>query len=99
MFQESLEAKVDVLPWEEARDEAEVREVRTPEVDRSRDALLTSFGKATLDDRYLMPGESYQDRFAAAARAFADDTAHARRLYDYISRLWFMPATPVLSNG
>ena len=25
--------------------------------------------------------------------------AHAQRLYDYISRLWFMPATPVLSNG
>ena len=24
---------------------------------------------------------------------------HAQRLYDYISKLWFMPATPVLSNG
>ena len=30
---------------------------------------------------------------------FSDDSAHAQRLYDYISRLWFMPATPVLSNG
>lgn len=68
-------------------------------VDRSRDELLTAFGKATLDDRYLMPGESYQDLFARVASYYADDHAHAQRLYDYISRLWFMPATPVLSNG
>jgi ribonucleoside-diphosphate reductase alpha chain len=69
------------------------------QVDRSRDALLTDFGRATLDDRYLLPGESYQDLFARVASAYGDDAAHAQRLYDYISRLWFMPATPVLSNG
>ncbi len=68
-------------------------------IDRSRDALLTDFGKATLDDRYLMPGESYQDLFARVASAYGDDAAHSQRIYDYISRLWFMPATPVLSNG
>ena len=34
-----------------------------------------------------------------AATAFADDEAHAQRLYDYVSKLWFMFATPVLSNG
>lgn len=68
-------------------------------VDRSRDGLLTEFGKATLTDRYLMPGESYQDMFARVAMHFADDSAHAQRLYDYISKLWFMPATPILSNG
>ena len=68
-------------------------------IDRSRDALLTDFGKATLDDRYLLPGESYQDLFARVASAYGDDAAHAQRIYDYISRLWFMPATPVLSNG
>jgi len=67
--------------------------------DPSRDDLLTDFGKKTLVDRYLLPGESYQDMFARAATAYADDTAHAQRLYDYMSRLWFMPATPVLSNG
>src|SRR3954453_9075526 len=69
------------------------------QVDRTRDALLTDFGKATLDDRYLLPGESYQDLFARVASAFADDLDHAQRLYDAMSRLWFMPATPVLSNG
>ncbi len=69
------------------------------EVDHSRDALLTDFGKDTLKDRYLLPGESYQDLFVRVASAYADDQAHAQRLYDYISKLWFMPATPVLSNG
>ncbi len=67
--------------------------------DASRDALLTEFGKDTLRDRYLLPGETYQDLFARVASAYADDAVHAQRLYDYISKLWFMPATPVLSNG
>jgi ribonucleoside-diphosphate reductase alpha chain len=73
--------------------------VRKVEVDRSRDALLTEFGKTTLEDRYLLAGESYQDMFARVATAYADDADHAQRVYDYISNLWFMPATPVLSNG
>ena len=68
-------------------------------LDRSRDALLTAFGKATLTDRYLMPGESFQDMFARVACAYADDVDHAQRIYDAMSQLWFMPATPVLSNG
>ena len=68
-------------------------------LDRSRDELLTPFGKATLTDRYLMPGESFQDMFARVSCAYADDVHHAQRLYDFMSRLWFMPATPILSNG
>nr|WP_226896298.1 ribonucleoside-diphosphate reductase subunit alpha [Polymorphobacter sp. PAMC 29334] len=68
-------------------------------VDRSRDALLTDFGRETLKDRYLLPGESYQDLFARVAAAYADSAEHAQRLYDYMSKLWFMPSTPVLSNG
>ncbi|HTN11312.1 MAG TPA: ribonucleoside-diphosphate reductase subunit alpha [Acetobacteraceae bacterium] len=68
-------------------------------VDRSRDKLITDFGRATLDDRYLLPGEGYQDLFARVASFYGEDAAHAQRLYDYISRLWYMPATPVLSNG
>lgn len=64
-----------------------------------RDALLTAFGKATLNDRYLLKHENFQQLFARVATAYADDEAHANRLYDYISQLWFMPATPILSNG
>src|SRR6195952_5194015 len=68
-------------------------------IDRSRDALLTDFGRATLDNRYLMPGEGYQDLFARVSSYYGDDAAHAQRIYDYMSRHWFMPATPILSNG
>ncbi len=68
-------------------------------LDPTRDTLLTSFGRATLEDRYLLPDETPQEMFARVALAFADDSDHAQRLYDYMSALWFMPATPVLSNG
>ena len=68
-------------------------------IDRSRDAKLTDFGKATLKDRYLGQNESYQDLFARVASTYSDDNLHAQRVYNYISNLWFMPATPVLSNG
>ncbi|MDC7677115.1 ribonucleoside-diphosphate reductase subunit alpha [Asticcacaulis sp. LKC15W] len=78
---------------------AEFKLVKQVVTDPSRDAVLTDFGKKTLDDRYLMPGESYQDMFARVATTYADDAEHAQRIYDYISQLWFMPATPVLSNG
>jgi ribonucleoside-diphosphate reductase alpha chain len=71
----------------------------TLKIDRSRDANLTDFGKATLLDRYLGQNESFQDLFARVASTYADDNLHAQRLYNYISNLWFMPATPVLSNG
>ena len=81
------------------RDLAALEVVPSIRIDRARDALLTDFGKATLEDRYLLPGESYQDMFARVARVYSDDVEHAQRIYDYMSRLWFMPATPVLSNG
>ena len=68
-------------------------------IDRSRDDRLTRFGKATMQDRYLLEGESFQDMFSRVAKFYADDYEHAQRLYDYISKLWFMPATPILSNG
>ena len=71
----------------------------TIKIDRSKDENLTNFGKATLTDRYLGQNESFQDLFARVASVYADDNLHAQRLYNYISNLWFMPATPVLSNG
>ena len=69
-------------------------------IDYSKDKLLTEFSMKTLQDRYMIPGESSpQEAFARAATAFSDDEDHAQRLYDYASNLWFMFATPVLSNG
>jgi len=71
----------------------------TIKINRSRDRNLTDFGRATLSDRYLGANESYQDLFARVASYYGDNNLHAQRIYNYISNLWFMPATPVLSNG
>jgi ribonucleoside-diphosphate reductase alpha chain len=68
-------------------------------LDQTKDDMLTDFGKAVLQDRYLMPGENYQNLFARVADTYGDDLAHSQRIYSYISKLWFMPATPILSNG
>jgi ribonucleoside-diphosphate reductase alpha chain len=69
-------------------------------IDYSRDALLDSYAIRILKDRYMIEGEtSPQDAFARAAKAFADDDAHAQRIYDYASKLWFMFSTPILANG
>jgi len=90
---------LDIVHREEPLDVIQTERGVRVTVDRARDAKLTEFGKETLSDRYLMPDESYQDLFARVATHYADDSAHAQRLYDYISNLWFMPSTPVLSNG
>ncbi|GHM59782.1 MAG: ribonucleoside-diphosphate reductase [Candidatus Mesenet longicola] len=68
-------------------------------VNHGKNDNLTDFGKAVLSDRYLVKNESYQDLFARVSVYYADNSAHAQRLYDYISNLWFMPSTPILSNG
>ena len=69
-------------------------------IDLGRDARLTRHALETLQDRYLVGDEtSPQQAFARASAAFADDAAHGQRIYDYVSRGWFMFATPVLSNG
>lgn len=60
---------------------------------------LTDFGRAVLKDRYLLEGENYNDLFLRVAKAYGNDKDHSDRLYSYICKMWFMPATPVLSNG
>ena len=71
----------------------------TVKINRTKDSNLTNFGKATLSDRYLGLNESFQDLFARVASTYADNNLHGQRIYNYISDLWFMPATPILSNG
>ncbi len=68
-------------------------------INHKKDDNLSVFGKAVLKDRYLLPNESCQELFARVASHYADNQDHAQRIYDYISDLWFMPATPILSNG
>ena len=71
----------------------------TINIAETRDELLTEFGKTVLKDRYLLEGESIQQGFARAAEAHSDDSAHAQRIYDYASKLWFMFSSPILSNS
>lgn len=68
-------------------------------INKTRDDLLSKFGKAVLNDRYLIPEEDYQDLFARVASYYSDNEEHANHIYDYMSKLYFMPSTPILSNG
>lgn len=62
--------------------------------------MLTDFGKATLADRYYWKEEKEpEDLFWRVANAYGSSSIHASRMYGYMSNLWFMPATPILSNG
>lgn len=76
-----------------------VREYKGIIIDDSRDEKFTQFGKKTLEERYLLENETFQELFARVATHFSDSPAHAQRMYDYMSRHWFMPSTPILSNG
>ena len=95
------QTSVKVLPLERQKEVKENYESEKSftKLDYKRDKYLTDFGKATLIDRYLLPGEKFQDMFWRVAKNYSDNQEHAKRIYDYISKLWFMPATPVLSNG
>lgn len=68
-------------------------------LDVNKNDFLTPFGKVTMENQYLYDEESYQELFERVASTYADDNAHAQRMYEYISSLWFMPATPILGNA
>lgn len=70
-------------------------------IDLSRDALLSEQALDLVEKFYLRPGDtSPQEAYARMARCYsAGDNALAQRIYDYISRGWFMAASPVLSNA
>lgn len=65
----------------------------------SVEELLTDFGRAVLKDRYLLPNEEPSDLFRRVTNAYGNDVDHSDRLFQYMSKMWFMPATPILSNG
>ena len=63
-------------------------------IDITKDDMLPKNAVDILRDRYMLPEEiSPQESFARACMAFADNKAHAERLYKYVSNLWFMFAT------
>lgn len=66
----------------------------------NRDENLKDFGKSLLENFYLRPDETIQEGFARASFAWSNgDIELAQRLYDYVSKGWFMFASPVLSNA
>ena len=77
----------------------------TVEVNYDRDDLLTDYAVGMLKDFYMVDGEtSPQDAYARASTAWSMykgqlDDVLARRLYEYVSKKWFMFASPVLSNA
>lgn len=69
-------------------------------IDNTKESNITEFGKHKLMDGYLTPEETTaQEMFARVAAHLGDDLDHAQRLYNYMSDLWFMPASPILSNA
>lgn len=66
----------------------------------NRDDNLKDFGKSLLENFYLKNDETIQEGFARASFAWSNgDKELAQRLYDYVSKGWFMFASPVLSNA
>lgn len=66
----------------------------------AKDEFLPEISKKTLKERYYYQNEdSPQKIFARVASYYAKNKAQAKRLYNYMSDLWFMPSTPILSNG
>lgn len=68
-------------------------------IDYSRDDLLEDYSQRLLNEYYVHDNECIQEAFMRASKAFADDDAHAQRLYESVSQLHFMFATPVLANA
>jgi len=74
-------------------------------IDKKRDDLLTDYAIGMLKDFYMRGHEkSPQEAYMRASKAWSTyqgimDEGLAERLYDYVSRRWFMFASPVLSNA
>jgi ribonucleoside-diphosphate reductase alpha chain len=60
---------------------------------------LTDFGKSVLIDRYLLKNEDFFDLFSRVAKSYTDDEEHYWYILNAIANGWFMPSTPILSNG
>ena len=70
-------------------------------VDLNRDMTLTPQALTLLQDFYMLDSEkSPQEAYARASVAYcAGDLGLAQRIYDYVSKGWFMFSSPILSNA
>ncbi len=80
-----------------------IRDYLGIKIDYSRDSLLTEQALSLLMGKGFYKKEyetSPQESYARAATCFSfGDTELAQRIYDYVSKQYFMFASPVLSNA
>lgn len=70
------------------------------EIDETRIENFNKFSQDLLKGFYVKDDETVQQAFARASFAWCGgDKALAQRLYDAVSKKWFMFASPVLSNA
>ncbi len=88
-------------PWYTADKEVQ----QSIKIDPERSKLFPYLGLENLRDRYLLRDadgkllEDPQTFYARVATGIArGDAAFAQKLYDVMSKHWFLPATPVLMN-
>src|SRR6056300_197936 len=69
-------------------------------IDPSRDSILSEQGYKLLSDYYCINEETPQHAFARASVAYSyGDMELAQRIYEGVSKGWFMYSSPVLSNA
>ena len=70
-------------------------------IDVERDFRLSDQATKLMQDYYMLETEqSPQEAFARASVAYCGgDLDFAQRIYDYVSKGWFMFASPILSNA
>ena len=70
------------------------------EISEKRDENLSEMANKMLTQFYCREEETPQEAFARTAICFsAGDLDLAQRIYDAVSKGWFMFASPVLSNS
>ena len=70
-------------------------------IDKKRDKDLSDQAQKLLEDYYMKDGDKTpQQTFARASVCYsAGDLELAQRIYDYVSKGWFMFSSPILSNS
>ena len=60
---------------------------------------LHPISKHSYEERYFIPGETYDEWLSRVCETYADNEAHSERLKTYIQNYWLHPATPISSNA
>ena len=60
---------------------------------------FTDAAVTKLSAKYTSKNEQPKDILSRVATYYGSNSEHAQRLYDYMSDFWFMPSSPILTNG